>query len=162
VHGDGLTSLQFRRPKGGVTEELKSSLTAADIIQLERKGNTYIASVARFGEPFVVEQISDLALGDEVYVGLFVCAHNKDVVEKAAFSNVRITLPAKDGFVPYREYIGSNLEVLDVESGNRKIIYGVTDSLQAPNWTQDGKALIYNRGGRLYRFDLAQGKPAVI
>src|SRR5262249_30134489 len=114
------------------------------------------------GEPFVVERVSDLTLGDEVYVGLFVCSHNNEVVEKAVFDNVRITLPAKDEFVPYRDYIGSNLEVLDVESGRRKIIYSVADSLQAPNWTRDGKALIYNRGGRLYRFDLAQGKPAVI
>ena len=39
VHGDGLTSLQFRRTAGADTEELKSSLTAADVIQLERKGD---------------------------------------------------------------------------------------------------------------------------
>jgi Tol biopolymer transport system component len=25
---------------------------------------------------------------------------------------------------------------------------------EAPNWARDGKALIYNRGGRLYRFDI--------
>ena len=36
VHGDGLTSLQFRRTAGGATEELKSELTGADVIQLER------------------------------------------------------------------------------------------------------------------------------
>ncbi len=162
VHGDGLTSLQFRRAKGVMTEEVKSSLTAADIVQLERRGNAYIMSVARFGEPFVTEQISDLALGDEVHIGLFVCAHNNDVVERAAFSNVRITVPAKADFVPYREYIGSNLEILEVESGDRKIIYSAPDSLQAPNWTRDGKALIYNRNGRLYRFDLAQRRPTLI
>ena len=27
--------------------------------------------------------------------------------------------------------------------------------MQAPNWTRDGKALIYNSEGKLYRFDLA-------
>ena len=162
VHGDGLTSLQFRRTKGAATEEVKSSLIAADVIQLERKGITFIMSVARFGEPFVTEQVSDLALGDEVYVGLLVCAHNNDVVEKAAFNNVRMTVPAKSDFVPYREYIGSNLEILDVVSGNRKKIYSVPDSLQAPNWTRDGKALIYNHSGRLYRFDLAQGRATLI
>jgi TolB protein len=162
VHGDGLTSLQFRRTKGASTEEVKSLLTAADVIQLERRGNTYFMSVAHFGEPFVTEQVSDPELGDEAYVGLFVCAHNNDVAEKAVFTNVRITLPAKDGFVPYRDYIGSNLEVLDIESGNRTIIYSVPDSLQAPNWTRDGKALIYNRNGRLYRFDLAQRTPTLI
>jgi TolB protein len=162
VHGDGLTSLQFRRSKGTVTEEIKSKVTAPDVVQLERKGNSYVMAVARFGEAFVTEQISDVSLGDEVYVGLFVCSHNNSVTEKAAFSDVRITVPVKDEFVPYRDYIGSNLEILDVQSGHRKVIYSVPDSLQAPNWTKDGKALIYNRNGRLYRFDLARNAPVAI
>ncbi|HAF15165.1 MAG TPA: biopolymer transporter TolR [Blastocatellia bacterium] len=162
VHGDGLTSLQFRRVKGTVTDEIKSNVTAPDVVQLERKGKTYVMGVARFGEPFVTEQVSDVALGDEVYVGLFVCSHNNNVVEKAAFRDVRITLPVKDEFVPYRDYIGSNLEVLDVQSGHRKVVYSVPDSLQAPNWTRDGKALIYNHNGRLYRFDLARNSPVAI
>jgi len=159
VHGDGRTSLQFRRAKGAITEEKIFGVTGADTLQLERKGDSFTASMARFGDPFSSEQISDLALGDEVYVGLYVCSHNKDVIEKAVFSNVRITVPARDNFVPYREYIGSNLEILDIESGRRRIIYQVTDSLQAPNWTRDGKSLVYNRNGRLYRFDLAKATP---
>src|SRR5258706_109012 len=162
VHGDGLTSLQFRRSKGTVTEEIKSKVTAPDVVQLERKGNTYVMAVARFGEPFVTEQVSDISLGDDVYVGIFVCSHNNNVVERAAFRDVRITVPAKDEFVPYRDYIGSNLEILDVQSGHRKVVYSVPDSLQAPNWTKDGKALIYNRNGRLYRFDLAKLMPTEI
>jgi Tol biopolymer transport system component len=161
VHGDGLTSLQFRRTKGTVTEEIRSKVTAPDVVQLERKGNTYVMAVARFGEPFVTEQVS-VSLGDDVYVGLFVCSHNNNVVEKATFRDIRITVPAKDDFVPYKDYIGSNLEILDVVSGHRKIIYRVPDSLQAPNWTSDGKALIYNRNGRLYRFDLARNSPVAI
>ena len=39
VHGDGLTSLQFRRATGGATEEMRSPVTAADVIQLERRGS---------------------------------------------------------------------------------------------------------------------------
>jgi Tol biopolymer transport system component len=162
IHGDGRTSLQFRRTSGARTEEKIFSINNADVLQLERKGSTYKASMARFGDPYVSEQIEGLDLGDEVYVGLFVCSHNKDVVEKAVFSNVRITVPASDSFVPYRDYIGSDLEVLDVESGLRRTIYHVADSLQAPNWTHDGKALIYNRNGRLYRFDLRSGTPVEI
>jgi Tol biopolymer transport system component len=75
---------------------------------------------------------------------------------------VQITVPAREDFVPYRDYIGSNLEILDVASGNRKVIYREPGSIQAPNWTPDGKALIYNGGGRLYRFDLAKRMPEVI
>ena len=162
VHGDGLTSLQFRRSDGGSTEEKKLSLKVADIIQLERSGNTYTMSAAQSGDTFVGEQISDVALGDEVYVGLYVCSHNKDVVEKAVFRDTRIVIPARENFVPYRDYIGSNLEILDIESGDRKIIYRSPESLQAPNWTPDGKALIYNSNGRLYRFDPDSGVPSVL
>ena len=162
VHGDGRTSLQFRRTEGAVTEEKIFAIQNANTLQLERHGDVFTASMARFGEPFVSEQIADVSLGDEVYVGLFVCSHNKDVVENAKFSNVRITVPAADNFVPYRDYIGSDLEILNVEQGVRKTIYHVADSLQAPNWTRDGKALIFNRNGRLYRFDLKQGTPTEI
>ena len=161
LHGDGLTSLQFRKTRAGATEEIASKVKAADVLQLERKGNTFKMSVARFGDVFTTDEVS-LDLGDEVYVGLFVCSHNKDVTEQAVFSNVRITVPAKDSFVPYRDYIGSNLEVMEVATGRRKIVYTASDSFQAPNWTKDGKALIYNRNGRLYRFDLAKKTPVVI
>ena len=161
LHGDGLTSLQFRRTQGGETAEKRSQITGADVLQLERKGNTFKMSAARFGDAFASEEVT-LDLGEEVLVGLFVCSHNKDVSEKAVFTNVRITVPAKDDFVPYRDYIGSNLEVMDVATGKRQILYNATDSFQAPNWTKDGRALIFNRNGRLYRFDLDKKTPAEI
>jgi TolB protein len=161
VHGDGLTSLQFRRTKGAITEQVISPLKAADVIQLERRGNVFIMSVARYGDPFATEQIADIALGDEVHAGIFVCSHNKDVLEKAVFRDVRITVPASSTFVPYRDYIGSSLEVMEVATGDRRILHTSPDSLQAPNWTTDGKSLIYNSKGRLYRFDLGAKKPVV-
>jgi Tol biopolymer transport system component len=115
-----------------------------------------------------VSTASDLALGDEVYAGLFLCSHNPDVVERAVFRDVRIVRPAKEGFVPYRDYIGSHLEVLDVASGRRQIVHSAADPFEAPNWTKDGRALIYNTSGRvegrgrLFRFDLATRQPALV
>ena len=162
VHGDGLTSLQYRSTKGGQTEEIKSSITGADVIQLERKGNRYILSAARYGDVFTNSELDSLSLGDEVYVGLFVCSHNKDVSEKASFSNVRIVIPVPDDFVAYRNYIGSNLEVMDIKTGNSNIIYYSPNSLQAPNWTKDGRSLIYNSKGLMYRFDLSKKMPVEI
>src|SRR6185295_19663763 len=46
VHGDGLTALQFRRVAGAPTEEVRFALTGPDVIQLERKDDTYIMSAA--------------------------------------------------------------------------------------------------------------------
>lgn len=162
VHGDGLTSLQFRKAISGITEEMKSTLTHADVIQLERRGNSYTMSVAHKGETFVSEKLDDFDLGDDVYVGIFICSHNADVTEKATFDNVRIVVPAGKKLVSYRDYLGSSIEILDIEKATSKIIYQIPNSLQAPNWTKDGKSLIYNRDGKLYNFDLATGTPKEI
>jgi TolB protein len=91
VHGAGLTSLQYRKTLGAITEEKKFTLRAADFIQLERKGNLYIVSVSKDGGNLQTEQIDSLKLGDAVYVGLFICAHDKNAVEKATVSKVNIT-----------------------------------------------------------------------
>jgi hypothetical protein len=160
LHGNGLMSLQFRRQTGGITEEATSpdSLPPRDadaVIQLERRDGAYLMSVAQFGDTLVTQQLADVSLPDTVYVGLFVCAHNDTVMERATFTNVRITTPAKRDFVPYNDYIGSNLEILDVATGHATIVHQYRGSFQAPNWTGDGKALIYAQEGRLYRFDLS-------
>ena len=144
-HGDGLTSLQFRRTAGAQTEEIKATLTKANIIELERRGNQYIMRAAIYGEPFISDTINNIDLGDEVYVGLFVGSHNSDVVETGVFSNVRLTIPFKGVADNQTEMkLGSNLETLEIASGKRDIVYSVPYSIQAPNWTLDGKYLIFN------------------
>lgn len=155
LHGDGLTSLQYRLDKGGETREVVSAIKAPEVLQLERRNGSYIMSVARKGDRLTSTGFSDITLPDEVYVGLFISAHNSDVVESADFSNVRITIPAADDFRPYNDFIGSRLEIVEVETGLRRVIHTEEDSLQAPNWVGTDNSLIYNRNGRLYRFDLA-------
>ena len=167
LHGNGLASLQFRRATGATTEEIKSrdSLSGADldaVIQLERRDSVYIVSVGRFGDTLATQVLTGMSLPDTVYVGLFVCAHNDTVVERAAFSNVRVTVPAPRDLVPYRDYLGSSLEILELATGNATIVHRYRGSFQAPNWTHDGRALIYAEEGRLYRFDLAARTPVVI
>ena len=168
THGDGLTSLQYRKAKGEITEQVVSEAKGADFLQLERRGNRFTMSVARFGERLSVSTLPELALGEEVYVGLFLCSHNVDVVEKAIFKDVRVIRPAKPDFTPYRDYIGSVLEILDVETGRRQVVRRSPEPFEAPNWTPDGAALLYNtsgRGegrGRIHRFDLATQKTSVV
>ncbi len=158
VHGDGLTSLQYRRSIGGDTEEMVSEDSLPDVIQLERKGNEFIMSTARFGKQFVKVSATNEAIGNYVYVGIYVCSHNPEIVESARFRNVRIIKPAEENFVPYRDYIGSHLEVMEVASGHRKILHSNKNSIQAPNWTVDGKHLIFNSEGRLFRYHLKDKK----
>src|SRR5215469_634429 len=101
LHGNGLTSLQFRKTTGANVEQDTFLIRSPDVIELERRGRQFIMSVAHDGETYVTKTVSDVDLGDNVYVGLYICAHNKDVMETASFDNVRIIVPAKADFVPY-------------------------------------------------------------
>ena len=161
IHGDGLTSLQFRRATGAETEEVVAEMKGPDVVQLERRGNTFTLSVAHAGEPFQSVR-TELELDRELFAGLYICSHNPDVVEAATFRNVRIVKPEAPGDTPYRDYLGSRLEVLDLQTGLRKVLAYFAHSIQAPNWTPDGKTLIYNSNGYLYNYDLASGQISVL
>ena len=163
-HGDGLTSLQWRPSAGAQTLEHRLKLTHANILQLERKGGVFIMRAAIYGEPFQTDTLTGVDLGDEVYVGLFVGSHNADVMETGVFSNVSITVP-HPGETNERTQmtLGSRLQIMDVASGHQETIYSVPYSIQAPNWTPDGKTLIFNDAkGTLYTFDLATRSPQAL
>jgi len=131
-------------------------------IELQRVGNTFTFSAATPGENYKTAS-KELLLNEEVYTGLFICSHNENVVEQAVFSNVRIIIPPAKDYRPYRDYIGSHLELMDVQTGLRKIIYSETGSIQCPNWTKDGKSLIFNSSaGLLYNYSFATGSVSKI
>ncbi len=162
LHGDGLVSLQFRRTPAGSTEEVQAALAGADVLQLERKGNSFSMSAARYGQPFTTVEAAEIDLGETVYVGLFICSHQAETAERASFRDVRIVVPVREGFERGQDPCGSHLEILDLANGGRSIVYSSESIFEAPNWTRDGKALVYNADGRLIRFDLASGRRRII
>ncbi len=156
IHGSGLTSLQFRPGENEDTQTIKADDNAPEAIQLERKGDTVIMRMAKTGEPFVDAARIRMVFNNPVYVGLFMCSHNPDVIEKGVFYNVRIDVPAKE-VIGKRKQAASRIEILDVETGHRKVIYTTNDHVEAPNWTKDGKSLIFNSGGYLYKLPVTGG-----
>ena len=131
VHGDGLTSLQYRKTEGAETMESVSSDSLPDVVELSRIDGTYIMKTAKKGKPFTSVEISDVELKNEVFTGIYISSHNEDAVETAVFRNVRITKPAPDDLVPYQQYLGSRLEVLDIETLSQKVlIFGILHKSQ--------------------------------
>lgn len=148
--------LMVRRAKGDCTETVDTEVMTAEVFQLERKGDRFIASVARRGEPFQSVATGSLSIGEELQVGLY-AAGGEGVCE---VRNVRITKPAWEGLIQYTDYLGSRLETVDVFTGLRQVEYSTDDGIEAPNWTPDGTTLIYNSGGKLFRYGLASGQTA--
>lgn len=54
------------------------------------------------------------------------------------------------------------LEIMDVETGERTALVSFDKVIEAPNWTGDGKYLIYNSNGKIYDYSLETGKIRLI
>lgn len=52
----------------------------------------------------------------------------------------------------------SILETVDVHTGERRILKEFDYVIEAPNWTRDGRFLVYNSQGRIYTYDLSSGE----
>jgi TolB protein len=52
----------------------------------------------------------------------------------------------------------SVLETVDVHTGIRSVLKEFDYVIEAPNWTQDGSALVYNSRGHMYTYALATGE----
>src|SRR5208282_3468768 len=63
---------------------------------------------------------------------------------------------------PSEPALHSTLEIVPIGSGDRRAIYVTPGRLEAPNWTRDGKWLIFNRNGRIERLPADGGQPQTI
>lgn len=158
LHGDGLTSLQFRESKGAATHEVQANVTAPRRLRIEKRGAYVRMWLAAEGEDLAFSGAAEpIAFEGTFYVGLGVCAHNKDVVEKAAFSNVELTSPLPASTA--RPTLYSTLETQAMSSTDRRVVHVTPTRIEAPNWLRDGKTLIYNSGGRIVRVPATGGVP---
>lgn len=161
-HGNGLMSMQYRDEKDSATREITCPIQAAPNLQLEKVGDKIYTKIALQGVPLSSAGELNMKFTKGYYVGIFICSHNPDVTEAARFINTRLTIPAKEGFKPYTDYIGCRLEIIDVKTGLRKVIYQSQQPFEAPNWSKDGKFLVFNSKGLIYRIPAEGGKPELI
>ena len=58
--------------------------------------------------------------------------------------------------------VESFLEVMDVQTRERTVVWKADARFEAPNWSPDGQTLIFNMGGLLYRIPADGGNPEQI
>lgn len=65
---------------------------------------------------------------------------------------------------PGAQSVESRLEVLDITTGERTIVHRAPVRFEAPNWTPDGKWLIFNQEGKLFAIaaDGSGGEPVAL
>ncbi len=159
LHASGLTSMQFRDEKGAVTREVQSNLFAPKRLRLAKRGD-YVYMSLGDNDLKIAGGWLRIPLQGTFYVGLGVCSHDKDVVEKAQFSNVELTQSTAASGGPAVLY--STLETVTVDSADRKAIYLAKGRFEAPNWMRDGSAFLFNQDGHIQRLDVGGHHPTVI
>jgi TolB protein len=161
VHGSGLTSLQYREAQGADTHEIQANVSAPKRVRIEKRGSYFAMSLAGTdGEFHLASGSTRVALKEPFYVGIGVCSHDKDLVEKAVFSNVE--LKALAPIVATATKLYSTLETITVASTDRRVVYVAPERFEAPNWTPDGKNLLFNRNGRIEKIAVTGGTPRII
>ncbi len=160
VHGNGLVSLQFRREKGGETVDVAAVTQSPTGVRLERTGNVFSLWVTDADGKVEPVGAVVLDLPDQVYTGLFVCAHNPDRQETAVFSDLQMSSRVQQ---PGEERVTeSTLETIEVATGRRSIVYAAQAHFEAPNWSRDGHDFLFNQGGRIYRLVEGDTDPTVL
>ena len=160
LHGDGLTSLQYRETQGARTYEIQSGVSAPSRLRIEKRGQYVSMSIAGAGGALHPAGGSfRLSLKEPFYVGLGVCAHDNNALEKAAFAHVELSSETPAGTRPA---LISTLETVPIASKDRRVVYTTTNLIEAPNWSRDGLSLFFNGKGRIHRLPVAGGEARLI
>ena len=56
----------------------------------------------------------------------------------------------------------STLEAVAISSADRRVVYVAPEHFEAPNWTRDGAAFLFNSNGHILRLPVAGGTPVTI
>jgi TolB protein len=154
LHGNGLMSLQARDQAGAATHEIQANVTGPRRLRIEKRGAYLYMSVGGAGqEPSFSGGSMRVALEEPFYIGIGVCAHNKDVEEQAVFSNVELKESTKG---PDKLY--STIETITVSSTDRRVTAVLPERLAAPSWSHDG-SIFFERGMGIWRVPAEGGEP---
>src|ERR1700726_691724 len=170
LHGNGLTALQYRDEKGAATHEIQTheietpeiqaNIADPQRLRIEKRGNFVYLLLGDSGKELHYSGASmRVPLQGTYYVGIGVCSHDKDVVEKAVFANVDL---AADLAPVAKTTLYSTLERVTIASTVRHVVYVAPERFEAPNWTRDGTSFLFNRKGSIYRLQVSGGEPALI
>ena len=168
LHGAGLTALQFRPQIAAATADIELNFDkiadAPTRLRIEKRGDHISMFLSFHGEPLHPAGASTrVHLEGPFYIGLGVCSHDKDVSETAVFSNVTIK-PLPFSTTATEPVLYSTLQALSLDPNARRAVvaYTAKGHFEAPNWTRDGKSLIFDQGGRIMTVPADGGTPQPI
>jgi hypothetical protein len=162
-HGNGLTALQFRDDKGGITREVQSNIIGPTHLRLDKHGDSFTLFVGSAGADAKYTGCSyTMKFTEPFYLGLAVSAHNaKDTslnLETVAFSNVELKtdLPATTPklYSTIETQVSSVVNATQSQTTDRTVQYVTEGSVEGPVWLPENSGIIFSSGGKLMRLPI--------
>jgi TolB protein len=164
LHGSGYSALQYRPTSGDTTLEIAVSDNAPQTLRLEKRGDTITLYMSQHGEPLHPSGASiHLHLAEPFYAGIGVCSHDDHAVERAAFTNLALQPlePVAPG-AKLAQYSALQTISINPDARRANVVLFEPARIEAPNWSRDGKSLIFTRDGRLWNVPAAGGAASAI
>jgi hypothetical protein len=159
VHGNGLTSLQYRSEAGGATREIQCAQESPTALRLEKRGDYVQLFTSNEDGVFSATGCQvRLELRGKYLAGLAVCAHDDKAFENARFSSVTVGLP------PERRSVRvSAIELVSLDSLDRRVVWYSSSKLEVPSFTAKGDAICFREDGQLKKLALAgRSEPTLV
>ena len=160
IHGSHETALQYRHAKGDMMQTILFNIGAPQRMRLEKRGDTITLFLSMHGEPLhQAGATMNLHFDGTFYAGLGMCARRKDAVEQATFAHVELQ-PLKPPAATSAMAIYSTLHTIAVDPNVPMdfVIQTGKGLMEAPNWSRDGKTLIFDRAGKLWSVPADEGE----
>ena len=132
-------------------------------LKLVRSGQEFRGYESADGQTWRLSGKVNLDLPAGALAGLTASSHKKDILCKATFDNVKLSRIEPSGPPPAAIQRISQLATLGIDGADLRIVYQSPDRIEAPNWSPDGKWLVFNSQGGLWRVAAdGSGKPELI
>lgn len=89
VQENGIVSFRYRAASGSSPNKILFSIRDAEMIQIEKKGNTVTASAAKFGEDYERQSVELKEFNDTLKIGFYGCSSSAKEMEIVSFSHLR-------------------------------------------------------------------------
>jgi len=152
-HGVGLTALQFRDAKGATTQSIELNIDPPKKLRIEKHGDEFTMFVSFKGEPLhQVGAATKMHLNEPFYAGIGLSAHDSNTTETVTFAHVELKPLVAPATAPQMA-LYSSLKALEIDPGARRAVVAYTAKARAmaPNWSRDGKTLIFVQDGKMFR-----------
>ncbi len=155
------TQFLYRETPDGITVRIEPDGTAPQPrvpkqtfpcwLKLVRHGNAFTGYESLDGETWWLTGTIKLDFKVDAFIGLSSSSHTTHTLTTAVFDRVELSTPRAGAGMRSANGRRAQLMTIGIDGADKRLIYETTSSLEAPNWSPDGKWLVCNGGGALWR-----------